>query len=107
MTNKLKSIFFILILLSGLHVVVANPTDFSSIDWGDTFSTFDVIGNVFKNLGQYMQLIWKAIAFWIFTISYFLLVYFLILWLPLHLYPKFIQYFNLFRRVFGISPPTL
>ena len=91
-------------LLVSMSIVVAGDNDFSSIDWGETFSTFDVIGNVFKNLGQAMQMAGKVVTFWIFTIAYFLLIYVTIIWLPLHLYPKFIQYYNFFRRVFGISP---
>jgi hypothetical protein len=99
---KQKLYWLLTLMIISLPMVWAQDNDFSSIDWGDTFSTFDVIGNVFKNLGNFIQLFWKAAVFWVMVVFYFAILA-LIFWLPLKLYPTFIQYNNFFQRIFKIG----
>ncbi|KKN77129.1 hypothetical protein LCGC14_0363250 [marine sediment metagenome] len=99
--NKKILIYLAVTLLMVTVVLAADPTKES--DWKDLFGSLGSIGFYFSTIINWIQYIGFIFFYIISVILFFLIVAFLIFWLPLKLYPTFIQYYNFFQRIFKLT----
>ena len=71
--------------------------------YNNLFGSLGSIGYYFSTIINYLIYGAYWISYWLLIILFFLLVAFLVFWLPLRLYPTFIQYYNFFQRVFKLT----
>ena len=99
-----KQLCWLLVLLTSITPIIATEGNiFNLLDWGTTFSAVDKISNVFGNLGNFIQLIFYAIIFWTLTVFFFASVWFIFIWLPIKIYPSFVQIYNIYHRLIGTN----
>ena len=99
--NK-KILFYLVVALLLVTIVVAqDPT--KEADWKDLFGSLGSIGFYFSTIINWIQYIGFILFYIISVLLFFVLVGILIFWLPLKLYPSFIQYYNFFQRIFRLT----
>lgn len=101
--NKKKILLYTLITIALASIVIAQDVT-KEADWADLFGSLGSIGFYFSTIVNYIIYGWYWIIYWLLVVLFFTLVGVLIFWLPLKLYPTFIQYYNFFQRIFGLTP---
>ena len=100
--NKRKLFMWLLVAtVLVTAVLAADPT--KEADWKDLFGSLGSIGFYFSTIINWIQYIGYAFTYWVLVVLFFLIVAFLFFWLPLKMYPTFVQYYNFFQRIFKMG----
>ena len=103
--NKLKLITWVLISLMIVNGVFAINL-ISAEDRKAITGTLGNIGYSFQTIVNWFIYFAFVMAYWFLIILYFLIVYLFIIWLPLRMYPTYVQYYNFLRIMFGSASGT-
>ena len=102
----MKKILIALLLCSLVLLPIVLSNDNAELpakgEWSDIFGTFGNLGYYFMTFINVMMFAIKVIWFAISVGVFYLLIYFLMILLPLRLYPTFLQYYNLMKRIFSL-----
>ena len=101
MNSKKKIILHGLILILMSSIATANIV--KEEEWSGLFGSLGSLGFYFSTIVNYIIYGWFFVAYWFLVTLFFVLIGLILFWLPLKLYPTFIQYNNFFKRIFGIS----
>ena len=100
--NGTKLIIWVFISLIIVNSVVAIDL-ISDEDMKDVKGALGNVGYYFATIVNWIVYGWLVLMYWFLIILYFLIIYFFMVWLPLRLFPTFVQYYNMFRKIFGID----
>lgn len=106
MKRSIKSVIltFLIFCLSTVNIVFAMESGpVQTSNWDKIVGTFGSIGFYFNTLVNTLKY-WFLILWYVVSVLIFIgLVAIILVWLPLKLYPTFVQYQNLLKRIFGIG----